>query len=121
MNQTESGTPHMDARRRAIDGIRASLAGGLAADSNGGLISPRQWSYDKAGNLAAVTGLAVADPTAATTTETATTEPSTAGPVIPAAGIGQGVRNDPPRPEPTVAEQMRLSTERLFRLMVGRA
>ena len=68
----------------------------------------RQAIGDSLGHLAGAFGWT------SRTTEAAQPEPPTptlspTGAIIPTAGIGQGVRQDPPPPKPTPAEQLQAS------------
>lgn len=85
-----------ESARISAQADRSAEARQAMADSLGGLAEAFGWTSSTP--VEVTTGWSPAAPT---------TTPD--GLVIPAAGIGQGVRDDPPPPRPTPAEQLQAS------------
>lgn len=101
----QRGTPHMDSRRQAEESIARTGWYAFRPDLTG----RAEFTYE-GGRLTAITPVdPTTDATAPTPTATVvedTLPTAPAGPVVPAVGIGQGVRQDPPPAPLTPAQQM---------------
>lgn len=104
------GTPHADARRRAMESIAATAPGAFRPD----LFGDRRYTYGPGGELLSVE-VVTGEAATADTPTTATALPD--GPVVPTQGIGQGVRQDPPPAPLTPAEEMHRKSAQLRDLM----
>ena len=105
----QQGTPHWDSKRRAEESIGRTAWHAFRPDLTG----PVQFTYE-GGRLTAITPLDPTNDTDDTNADTVAKDtPTTTGPVVPAAGIGQGVRDDPRPPPLTPAQQMTAKTAQL--------